>query len=104
MYESINRVSISKELIRKSMFGFVGAPWTLLVYMLNKKSPKNDIDKNLFKDKKKIEDLLEIINTYLKLHIKNQINAGATIIQIFDSWAGLIENESINFCIVLIFW
>ena len=96
VYESINRVSISKELIRKSMFGFVGAPWTLLVYMLNKKSPKNDIDKNLFKDKKKIEDLLEIIKTYLKIHIKNQIDAGANIIQIFDSWAGLIDEKSLD--------
>ena len=37
--------------------------------------------------------MLEIIEKFLKLHIKNQIDAGAEIIQIFDSWAGLLEDK-----------
>ena len=64
-----------------------------LIYMLNQKSPKNeDIELNL-KDKKFIEDLLEVIVKFLKIHINNQIESGATIIQIFDSWAGLLNKK-----------
>ena len=44
-----------------------------------------------FKDKNLINDLLKILDKFIKIHIKNQVNAGATIIQIFDSWAGLIQ-------------
>ena len=34
-----------------------------------------------------------MLDKFLKIHIQNQINAGATIIQIFDSWAGLIQKD-----------
>ena len=62
------------ELKNKDLIGFVGAPWTILIYMLNQKSPKNeDIEFNL-KDKKLIEDLLEIIVRFLKIHINNHPN------------------------------
>ena len=36
---------------------------------------------------------MNIIEKFLKLHIKNQIEAGANVIQIFDSWAGLLEDK-----------
>ncbi len=40
-----------------------------------------------------INNLLEILDKFIKIHIKNQVNAGATIIQIFDSWSGLIKSD-----------
>ena len=36
---------------------------------------------------------MTIIEKFLKLHIKNQVDAGANIIQIFDSWAGLLDSK-----------
>ena len=33
---------------------------------------------------------------YIKIHILNQIKSGATIIQVFDSWAGLLEEEDLE--------
>ena len=43
--------------------------------------------------------ILQILNNYLSLHIKNQIDAGADIVQIFDSWSGLLEKQHLNkFC------
>ena len=93
VYNAIKKTKNKPELLNKDLIGFVGAPWTILIYMLNKKSPKNeDIDPNL-KDKKLTEDLLEIIVKFLKIHINNQIESGATIIQIFDSWAGLLNKK-----------
>ena len=93
IYNAIKKTKDKVELKNKDLIGFVGAPWTILIYMLNQKSPKSgDIDHNL-KDKKFIEDLLIIIIKYLKIHINNQIKSGATIIQIFDSWAGLLNEK-----------
>ncbi len=96
IYKSINITSKNKLIKNKDLIGFVGAPWTLLVYMINKKSPKNDIKKDFFSDDSVINQLLEIIQKFLKIHIKNQIDNGATVIQIFDSWAGLLEEKKFS--------
>ena len=71
----------------------MGAPWTVLVYMINKVSPKNGLVSNFFSDTGLINNLLEVLDKFIKIHIKNQVNAGATIIQIFDSWSGLIKSD-----------
>ena len=42
-----------------------------------------------------IAKLLSIIDKFLKIHIKNQIDNGANIIQIFDSWAGLLDEKDL---------
>ena len=95
VYKSIQKVSESKLIKNKNLIGFVGAPWTLLVYMINKHSPKNKLVKNFFKDKFLINRVLIIIEKFLKLHINYQIKNGADIIQIFDSWAGLLEEKDL---------
>ena len=93
VYKLLKNLRNSPELNNKDLIGFVGAPWTLLVYMINKVSPKNGLSTNFFKDKVLIRNLFNILDRFIKLHIKNQIEAGATIIQIFDSWAGLVDNN-----------
>jgi len=93
VYKAITEVSQNSLLQNRDMIGFVGAPWTILIYMVNKSSPKNGLSKNFFNDHSIIKILLEIIEKFLKLHIKNQVNAGANVIQIFDSWAGLLEDK-----------
>ncbi len=91
VYRAIKKTKEKKELRKKDLIGFVGAPWTIIIYMLNQKSPKNEDIKPILKDKKFIDELLKTIIKFLKLHIENQIKNGATIIQIFDSWAGLLD-------------
>ncbi len=93
IYESINIVKNDPLIKKKDLIGFVGAPWTILVYMINCSSPKNGLKKNFFKDDFLIKETMIVIEKFIKLHIKNQIDAGANIIQIFDSWAGLLENK-----------
>jgi len=93
VYNSISLTSQSSLLKNKDLIGFVGAPWTILVYMINKISPKKNLTDKFFDDKILLYELIKIIERFLKLHIKNQINAGANLIQIFDSWAGLLESE-----------
>ena len=95
VYKAINKVSNDKLTRNKSTIGFVGAPWTLLVYMINQKSPKQKLNENFFNDEFLINRLLIIIEKFLKIHIKNQIDNGADVIQIFDSWAGLLSEKDL---------
>ena len=86
----------------KSLIGFIGAPWTLLIYMLGAKDNKNKIDHKNIKIKEfEVNLILDKLNNYLCTHIENQIDAGADVIQIFDSWAGLISPEDLrNYCYI----
>ena len=93
IYKAVSKTSRSDLLNNKDLIGFAGAPWTILVYMINKISPKKGLPQKLFNDFSLINSLLDIIEKFIKLHIKNQIDAGVNIIQIFDSWAGLLENK-----------
>ena len=99
VYNAINLVRNNNLTENKSTIGFIGAPWTLLIYILNKQSPKVKLEKNFFNNQSLIEQTLKIIIKFLKVHIKNQINNGAEIIQIFDSWAGLLEDKDFDFYI-----
>jgi uroporphyrinogen decarboxylase len=95
VYKTIKKVSNSSLTNNKNTIGFIGAPWTLLVYMINQQSPKKELKKDFFKDKFLINRILLILEKFLKIHIKNQIENGASVIQIFDSWAGLLKEKDL---------
>ena len=95
IYKAINKVSTNQITKNKSTIGFIGAPWTLLVYMINQQSPKQKLKKDFFKDIFLINRILIVLEKFLKVHIKNQIDNGAEVIQIFDSWAGLLEKKDL---------
>ena len=95
VYQAITktRKKLSRE---KSLISFIGAPWTLIVYMMGLRQDKKKINlENIKKDFKR-DVVLEKLNKFLCLHIKNQMNAGADVVQIFDSWAGIIPDDEIN--------
>ena len=98
IYQGIKEVK--KNLKGKNLIGFTGAPWTLLLYMFHKKSPKNNFDFNkINKDKNLVNKLLKKIVEFICLHIDKQIESGADVIQIFDSWAGLLPKKELeNYC------
>ena len=95
VYKAIEKVSTSNLLINKNTIGFIGAPWTLLVYIINQQSPKKNLKQNFFNNDFLINRILLILEKFLKIHIKNQIDNGANVIQIFDSWAGLLEEKDL---------
>jgi uroporphyrinogen decarboxylase len=99
VYEAIQqtRRNLPKE---KSLISFIGAPWTLVVYMFGLKKNKNEIDLDkLKKSESDFKIVFNKLNDYLCAHIERQIDAGADTIQIFDSWAGLIPNEKLfDYC------
>ena len=93
VYKAISKTSQHPLMDNRDMIGFVGAPWTILVYMINRSSPKKGLTGEFFKDEFLINRILGIIEKFLKVHIKNQVEAGAKVIQIFDSWAGLLDDK-----------
>ena len=96
VYKLVNLIKNNDLTKDKNTIGFVGAPWTLLVYMINQKSPKSGLKVDFFKDKNFIDKILKIIEKFSKLHIKNQVESGAQIIQIFDSWASLLDEKDLS--------
>ena len=95
----ITRKRLEKD---KSLICFIGAPWTLLIYMLGLKKEDNKLDLDKYnKYKKQVSQILNELNDYLCVHIENQINAGADVVQIFDSWAGIIPVKDVKeFCYI----
>ena len=70
--------------------------------MLGAKQSKKEIDYKKIKIKEfEVNLILDKLHDYLCTHIENQVNAGVDVIQIFDSWAGLIsQNDLPNFCYI----
>ena len=95
IYKTLNLIKKNPLIKNKNIIGFVGAPWTLLVYMINKQSPKKQLIDTFYKDDFLLNRILIILEKFLKVHIKNQIDNGADIIQIFDSWAGLLDQKDL---------
>jgi len=86
---------------KKSLIGFIGAPWTLLIYMLGVKESKKINYKKIKIKEFEVNLILNKLHDYLCAHIENQVDAGADVIQIFDSWAGLILPEDLpNYCYI----
>ena len=94
----ITRKNLNK---KKSLISFIGAPWTLLIYMLEaKKNNKVDLEKIKVKEFE-VNLILDKLNEYLCVHIENQINAGADVVQIFDSWAGVLPAKDLpSYCYI----
>ena len=70
--------------------------------MLGAKKNKEEVDYKKIRSKEfEVNVILDKLNEYLCIHIQNQINAGADVIQIFDSWAGLVPIKNLpNYCYV----
>ena len=96
IYKAI-KITRKKLQNQKSLISFVGAPWTLLIYMFGLKKGNNKINiKKLKSQQLNINLVLDSLIKYLCAHIQNQISAGADVVQIFDSWAGLIPHKYLN--------
>ncbi len=97
VYEAIKKTRKSL-LPSKSLIGFAGAPWTLIYYMFNIKNKGSFFIKN---HSDIILRVIEKLNVLINIHLRKQKEAGADIVQIFDSWAGLLKNEELNkYCIL----
>jgi uroporphyrinogen decarboxylase len=80
---------------RVPLIGFAGAPFTLLCYMIEGRGSKtfSKAKKILYTDSALAHALLQKITDSTIAYLKAQVAAGANLIQIFDSWAGILSPE-----------
>jgi uroporphyrinogen decarboxylase len=78
---------------RVPLIGFAGAPWTLLCYMVQGQGSKTFDGAKAFcySQPALAHELLQMITDTTIAYLKQQVKAGADIIQIFDSWGGLLS-------------
>lgn len=74
------------------LIGFAGAPWTLLCYMVQGKGSKTFDEAKIFcyTQPQLAHQLLQMITDTTIAYLKGQVKAGADVVQIFDSWGGLL--------------
>ncbi len=77
---------------RVPLIGFTGAPWTLFCYMIEGSGSKtfSKARKMLYTEPEMAHQLLQKLTDSIINYVKRQIEAGADLIQIFDSWAGVL--------------
>jgi uroporphyrinogen decarboxylase len=80
---------------RVPLIGFAGAPWTIFCYMVEGKGSKtfSESRKMLYTNPILAHELLNRITDVTISYLKAQVNAGAQMLQIFDSWAGILGTE-----------
>lgn len=80
---------------RVPLIGFAGAPWTIFCYMIEGQGSKTfaKARKFLYTQPSLAHDLLNRIASVTTRYLKAQVEAGAHMVQIFDSWAGILGND-----------
>lgn len=80
---------------RVPLIGFAGAPWTIMAYMVEGKGSKtfSNAKKMLYTNPDLSQKLLNMITDATIEYLKVQIAAGADMVQIFDSWAGVLSHD-----------
>jgi uroporphyrinogen decarboxylase len=102
-YETTTAFSWVYEAIEKSvqrlsgipLIGFAGSPWTLFAYMIEGSGSKNFIKAKTFlwEHPEESLDILEKITDKVIEHLLQQSRAGASALQVFDTWGGLLDAE-----------
>ncbi|MEY2792753.1 MAG: Uroporphyrinogen decarboxylase [Bacteroidota bacterium] len=85
---------VKKELNNKiPLIGFAGAPFTIFCYMVEGKGSKtfSQAKKMLYANPSLAHNLLQMITDSTISYLKAQIEAGANLVQLFDSWAGILS-------------
>lgn len=93
----IDAIKLTKKELngRVPLIGFAGAPWTIFAYMIEGKGSKTFslAKKFLYTNPVESHLLLDKITQSTINYLKAQVAAGADMIQIFDSWAGILSPE-----------
>jgi uroporphyrinogen decarboxylase len=98
IYETVKTVRKKLEtekLDHVSLIGFSGSPWTVICYMIEGGSSKNFAKTKNWANTnpESFSKLVDLVTDASILYLSRQIEAGAEIIQLFDSWAGLLEGK-----------
>ena len=84
-----------------ALIGFAGAPWTVAAYMVEGETSKEYVRARTLAQREPalFGALIELLVEATTAHLLAQIEAGAQVVQLFDSWAGVLpEPEFVRWC------
>ncbi|MCD8545287.1 MAG: uroporphyrinogen decarboxylase [Sulfurospirillum cavolei] len=95
VYETIKLIR-GKLAADKALIGFCGAPWTLATYMIEGQGTKTYalVKKMIYSNPQFMHALLKKVTEVLKGYMERQIQSGANVVMIFDSWAAALEQSA----------
>jgi uroporphyrinogen decarboxylase len=100
VYEAIKRL---KPTLDVPLIGFTGAPFTMASYAIEPKGKHGTLyhtKRMMYEEPEKLIAFLDEITDVIIEHAALQVSAGADVIQVFDSWAGLLSKEAFElFCL-----
>ena len=94
IYETVR--ILSRELPRETtLIGFAGAPWTVATYMIAGRGTKDQGPAHALKAENRVvfEGILERLTEATIEYLSKQIEAGAEVVKLFDSWAGSLKGR-----------
>lgn len=97
VYETVR--ILSRELPRETtLIGFAGAPWTVATYMIAGRGTKDQGPAHAFKDADRaaFSALIDRVSEATILYLSAQIEAGAEVVKLFDSWAGSLNGQDFD--------
>ena len=101
VYETVRR--LRRELPEKTtLIGFCGAPWTVATYMIAGHGTPDQAPARLFayREPEAMKKLLAVLADHSAAYLIRQIEAGADVVQIFDSWSGVLDEATFETCCV----
>jgi len=98
--ETLKRVRASLDM-EKALIGFAGAPWTVLTYMLQGRGGERDEARTrAYQAPTLIDQLIDILVDATIRYLAMQVDAGAQVLQIFESWADGLPDDQFERLIV----
>ncbi|UDL87406.1 uroporphyrinogen decarboxylase [Mesorhizobium sp. PAMC28654] len=101
VYETVRRLR-AKLPGETTLIGFCGAPWTVATYMIAGHGTPDQAPARLFsyREPEAFLKLLKVLADHSAAYLIRQIEAGADVVQIFDSWSGVLDDASFDlFCV-----
>jgi uroporphyrinogen decarboxylase len=101
VYEAVRRLR-AKLPVETTLIGFCGAPWTVATYMIAGHGTPDQAPARLFAYREPVAflTLLKLLAEHSAAYLIRQVEAGADVVQIFDSWSGVLDEASFElFCV-----
>ena len=90
VYDAITMTKQSLS-VEKALYGFAGSPWTLACYMVEEGKSDTFSKIHHFSKDPTFLDFIDFLVEAVARHLIHQIDAGADVVQLFDSWAGIVD-------------
>jgi uroporphyrinogen decarboxylase len=98
VYETVSKTSgmlKAEGFLKTALIGFCGSPWTVICYMVEGRGSKDfQMAKDwALRDPASFQKLVDIVTESSCAYLAGQVKAGAEVIQLFESWAGLLDGD-----------